>query len=394
MAGQYEAPRRRRTQEQEPQEEQRRPRRRKRKKRRNPIGLILLGLLLVVAIGLFAGYSYYHGEIEGTRRAKGEIEVEIPQGSGTAKIASILQEEGVIGNSYLFRYYSRKVEADGTYQYGSFTLDPREGYDGIIRRLQEVQQRLETVTVTFPEGYNAFQMGEVLEEAGLCTQEEFLDAVQNHTFAVDFIGEISDDPLKLVRLDGFLFPDTYQFYTDEDVDSIILRMLGNFQDRILTIENQAAMHEAGYTLEELAIFASIIQKESANVEEMYNVSSVFTNRLAADSEYPRLESCTTNNYIQDYITPYYDGDPPQEVLTAYDTYDRSGFPIGAICNAGEDAFDAALHPEKNTLDGEYYFFVTDVEYTHYYGRTYQEHLNNIEKAKAVNRIYGIEGLIQ
>ena len=397
MAGQYEAPRRRRTREQEPREEQQgpqRPRRRRRKRRRNPIPLILLGLLAVIAIGAFAGYSWYQGEIEGTRREKGEIQVEIPLGSGTSRIASILEEKGVIGSSYLFRWYSRKAEADETYQYGTFTLDPSEGYDGIIRRLQEIQERQETVIVTFPEGYNAFQMGEVLEEARLCTQKEFLDALQNHTFAVDFIGEVSDDPLKLIRLDGFLFPDTYEFFTDESVDSIILRMLENFQSHVLTLENQAAMHEAGYTLEELVIFASIIQKESANVEEMYNVSSVFTNRLAANSEYPRLESCTTNNYIEDYITPYYDGDPPQEVLTAYDTYDRSGFPIGAICNAGADAFDAALHPEKSTLDGDYYFFVTDVEYTHYYGKTYQEHLNNIEKAKAVNRTYGIEGLIQ
>lgn len=355
--------------------------------------MILLCLVVAAGIAVFSGMSYYKGEIAGSRRESGEVEVEIPQGSGTAKIAGILEENGVIGNSYIFRYYSRKIGADGGYQYGTFTLDPGESYDAIILRLQEVQQRLESVTVTFPEGYNAFQMGSLLAKEGLCTQEEFLDALNTHDFDVDFFGEISDDPLKLVRLDGFLFPDTYEFYTDEDVDSIILRMLQNFQDKICTPENRAAMEESGYSLEELAIFASIIQKESANVEEMYNVSSVFTNRLAEGSEYPKLESCTTNNYIEDYLTPYMDGSPSQEMLTAYDTYDRSGFPIGAICNAGTDAFDAALHPEKNTLDGTYYFFVTDVEYTHYYGKTYQEHLANIEKAKAVNRAHGIEGLI-
>ena len=115
--------------------------------------------------------------------------------------------------------------------------------------------------------------------------------------------------------------------------------------------------------------------------------------MAEGSPYPQLESCTTNNYIEDYITPYYDGAPPQEVLEAYDTYGKTGLPVGAIANPGLDAIDAALHPEKNTLGGTYYFFVTDVEYTHYYGRTYEEHLQNIEKAKAVNRQYGIEGLI-
>lgn len=394
--GQYEARRTSRSKipEDSPQEPPRRPRRKKRRRRRNPIGAILLCLVLIAVIAAGGAWFYYTGEVDGSRRPAGEIEVEIPQGAGTADIAAILEEKGAIGNATVFRAYSKyTAKADGSYQYGTFTLTPRQGYDSIIRELQQVQQRLETVTLTFPEGYNAFQMGDVLEEAGLCTREEFITALSDHTFPVDFMDEVSDDPLKLVRLDGFLFPDTYEFYADEEVDSIILRMLRNFQNRVCTPENRQAMEEAGYSLEELAIFASIIQKESANVEEMYNVSSVFTNRLAADSQYPKLESCTTNNYINDYITPWYDGSPTQEVLTAYDTYDRSGFPIGAIANAGADAIDAALHPEKNTLDGEYYFFVTDVEYTHYYGRTFQEHLRNIEKAKAVNRAHGIEGLI-
>lgn len=378
------------------QYEARRPQRGggRKRRRKNPLGAVLLGLLLTAVIIAGAGYFAWSGEVNGSSGRPKTVEVEIPQGAGTAEIAAILREADAVGSSLAFRVYSKYVaKSDGSYQYGSFTLSPREGYDSIIRDLQQVRQRLETVTVTFPEGYNAFQMGDVLEESGLCTREEFLDALQHHSFPVDFLSEISDDPLKLVRLDGFLFPDTYEFYADEEVDSIILRLLQNFGKRILTPENRQAMAEKGYSLEELATFASIIQKESASVAEMYNVSSVFTNRLAAGSEYPRLESCTTNNYINDYITPYYDGAPPQEVLTAYDTYDRSGFPVGAIANAGADAFDAALHPEKNTLDGTYYFFVTDVEYTHYYGRTYQEHLQNIEKAKTVNRRYGIEGLV-
>lgn len=393
MEDQYQAPRRKKTQGQEPREERPRPRRRKRR-RKNPIAFILLGLLLVAAVGFFAARSYYRGEIEGSRRPEGEIQVEIPLGSGTSRIADILQKKGVIGNSYIFRYYSRENGADGTYQYGTFTLDPREGYDGIIRRLQEVQNLLETVRITFPEGTNVFQIGEALEEISLCTRDEFLDALEHHDFAVGFIGDVSDDPLKLVRLEGFLFPDTYEFYIDEDVDSIILRMLENFRDRVLTPEHLSALEERGWTLDQWAALASIIQKESFTVEEMYNVASVFAARLAEDSPYPKLESNTTSDFISDWILPWSDGEPDPEQLAAYDTYDREGLPIGAICGAGADAFDAALHPERNTLDGVYYFFVTDVEYNYYYGKTFQEHLNNIDRAVAVNRNYGIEGLVQ
>jgi UPF0755 protein len=365
---------------------------RPRKKKKSGCG-VLVGLLLAILIIAGAGIFYLSQEVKGSSRPE-SVTVEIPQGSSTADIAAILRENGAIGNSLLFRAYSKYVaEADGTYQYGTFQLSPQEGYDGIIAALQQIQQWEETVTVAFPEGFNAFQMGDALEGAGLCTRDEFIEALNTHDFDVDFLDQVSDDPLKLVKLDGFLFPATYEFFTDEDVDSIILRMLRAFQDNVLTQERLEELDTSGYSLEELVTLASIIQKEAANVEEMYNVSSVFTNRLAEGSPYPQLESCTTNNYIEDYINPYYDGNPPQEVLDAYDTYGKTGLPVGAIANPGLDAIDAALHPEKNTLDGTYYFFVTDVEYNHYYGRTYEEHLQNIEKAKAVNRTYGIEGLI-
>ena len=237
--GQYEAHRKR---SQEPPEgETPHPprRRRKRRRRRSPVGLILLCLVLVAGIAAGAGYFWYTGEVNGSRIQKESVEVEIPQGSGTAGIASILEEAGAIGNAQVFRFYSKYVaKADGTYQYGTFTLSPGEGYDSIIDDLQEVQQQLETVTLTFPEGYNAFQMGDVLEKAGLWTREEFITALNEHEFDLDFLDEVGSDPLKLVRLDGFLFPDTYEFYADEDVDSVILRMLRNFENRICTSENQ------------------------------------------------------------------------------------------------------------------------------------------------------------
>ncbi|MEG1686879.1 MAG: endolytic transglycosylase MltG, partial [Angelakisella sp.] len=279
-------------------------------------------------------------------------------------------------------------KADGSFQYGSFTLVPIEGYDAIIAALQTTAAREETVTVTFPEGYNAFQMGEVLEKAGLCTQQAFLEAVNTHTFEVSYWNQISRDPLKLVRLDGFLFPDTYQFFKDEPVDSIILRMLENFEAKVLTPENQKLLEKSGYSLEDWVVFASIIQKEAANVEEMYNVSSVFYNRMQKNSGYPKLESCTTNNYIRDYLQPQYGGKAPQEELDAYDTYGTPGLPVGAIANPGADALDAALKPN----DTPYYFFVTDIEFTHYYGKTFAEHESNIQKALAVNKKHGKNGL--
>lgn len=357
--------------------------------KKRPVLTFFLIFVLLVITAIIAGIYWLNGEVSGNSRAPGTITVDIPKGASTTVIASVLEENGAIGNALVFRAYCKYVDdGEGDFQYGSFELEPSKGYSDIITALRSSVQLVDTVTVTFPEGYNAFQMGEALENAGLCTQKEFLEAVNSHSFAVSFMDQVSNSENKLVRLDGFLFPDTYQFFADEGVDSIILRMLNNFQSKALTEEYQLLMADRGFTLEQWVTFASIIQKEAANVEEMYNVSSVFNNRMQPESAYPQLESCTTNNYINDYMRPYFDGNAPQNMLTAYDTYGMVGLPVGAIANPGLDALDAALRPN----DTPYYFFVTDIEFTHYYGKNWQEHLNNIEKAKAVNRTYGKEGL--
>ena len=358
------------------------------KQKKKGCGTILLVLLLLVLLICGGLLLWVRGEIAG--KAGGEtVTVEIPQGASTAGIANRLEEAGVIGNSTVFRLYSKLVaKADGSYQYGTFELARSSSYDAVILALQQTAHYEETVTVTFPEGYNAFQMGDVLEEAGLCTREEFIQAINTHDFQVDFWEEIGKDPLKIVRLEGYLFPDTYEFYADEDVGSIITRILNNFEAKVLTDERRKEIDASGYTLDQLVTLAAIVQKESFEQEEMATVASVFVNRLQPDSPVPRLESDTTGNYIQDYLLPYLGGEASEEQLNFYDSYAVAGIPGGCIANPGLDAIDAVLNPAETN----YYYFVTDIEYTYYYGVTWQDHLNNIAKAKAVNLEYGKVGL--
>ncbi len=348
---------------------------------------IIIGLLVVLVIGCSIAFWVW-GEVEGRWRTAGEVELEIPSGATTTAIANILKESGAIGNPLIFRLYVKYSEESGHFQYGSFRLQPNVHYAEIIRQLQTVVQFRDEVSFTIPEGYNGFQIGEVLEQTGLCTKQEFLDAVNTHEYDVSFFNQIHKDPLKLVQLDGFLFPDTYSFHSDATVDDIVLAMLKNFEKRVLTEDIMAHLKDSGFTLEELVIFASIIQREAANVEEMYNVSSVFNNRMKPGSPFPQLESCTTNDYITNYINPQFDNKPPEDVIEAFDTYGMVGFPVGAIANPGLDAILAALSPNETP----YYFFVTDITKKHYYGKTYEEHLRNIEVAKAVNLQHGKVGL--
>ena len=295
------------------------------KKRR--IGfVILLLLLLLIAVGVIT----VTGEINGGKKTGETVTVSIAQGSGTSAIAQELKDAGLIGNTTLFKLYSRTHGGDGRYQYGDFTLEKGSSYQELIDALCSTVSYRETVTLTLPEGWNSFQMAKAAAEAGLCTEEEYLEAANALDYDFNWMKDISTDENKLTILEGFLYPETYSFYTDATARDIVTTQLREFEKKVLTEENKTALKDSGYTLEEWVIFASIVQKESASVEEMYNVSSVFHNRLSNASEYPMLQSCTTNNFIWDYVEPYYNDNVPQAVLDAYDTYDRNGLPIGAI----------------------------------------------------------------
>ena len=362
----------------------------KRKKRKHPFLRFLLLILVLGMIFAGCGAFYVYKEISPSGDEGITSTITIPQGASTSSIATILKENELIDNALVFKAYSRFIAlSDGSFNYGDFTINSADSYDDIIHILQQSNTDVEVITVTFPEGYNAYQIGAELEKNGLGTQEAFIDALNTLTFDYDFIDQVTANPLKLVKLEGFLFPDTYVFYPDENMESIINRMLKNFETKALTDENITLLADSGLTLEEWVTLSSIIQKESANTTEMYNVASVFHNRLDESGTYPKLESCTTRDFIEDYIHPEFDNNPPIEVLEGYDTYGSAGLPIGAITNPGVDALNATLRPN----DTPYYFFVTDVEYTHYYGETFQDHLNNIVKAKAVNKTHGIDGLI-
>ena len=268
------------------------------KKRR--IGfVILLLLLLLIAVGVIT----VTGEINGGKKTGETVTVSIAQGSGTSAIAQELKDAGLIGNTTLFKLYSRTHGGDGRYQYGDFTLEKGSSYQELIDALCSTVSYRETVTLTLPEGWNSFQMARAAAAAGLCTEEEYLAAANATDYDFDWMKDISTDENKLTILEGFLYPETYSFYTDATARDIVTTQLREFEKKVLTEENKAALADSGFTLEEWVIFASIVQKESASVEEMYNVSSVFHNRLSNASEYPMLQSCTTNNFIWDYVEP-------------------------------------------------------------------------------------------
>ena len=356
--------------------------------------LLVVLLLLVLTVGAAGVFAY--NEINGNGGKPGaEVTVSIPQGSGVAAIAKELKEAGVIRSAYLFRWYVGHKGAAGKLQYGDFTLQTGGySYDGLITELS-AYAKADSVRLTFPEGTTAIAIARKMEEAGLCTAEEFLEEANTGDFSeYTFWQYVPDDaPDRFMKCEGYLFPETYEFLKDDTVHNYVATFYAQF-DAQFTKEMYAALKKQGMTLPELVTLASFVQEEAGNSQDS-NVAQVFRNRLAEGSPYPRLQSNTSshiqsdadNNYLWNWVAPYYDGwdNIPENILTAYDTYSCIGLPAGPISNPGLAAIKAALEPQPDEEAKDAYFFVTDLKGNYYYAHTLAEHNANCKTAAAVNK---------
>ena len=355
--------------------------------------LLAVVLLLVLAAGAAGVFAY--NEIHGNGKPGTEVTVSIPQGSGVAAIANRLKEAGVIRSTYLFRWYVGQKGVAGKLQYGDFTLQTgANAYDAIIAVLSQYA-KADTVRITIPEGTTAIAIARKMEEAGLCTAEEFLEEANTGDFSeYTFWQYVPDDaPDRFMKCEGYLFPDTYEFLTDDTVHHYVATFYAHF-DKQFTDEMYRELEKQELTLPEVITLASFVQEEAGNDQDS-NVAQVFRNRLAEGSPYPKLQSNTSsyvqsdadNNYLWNWVAPYYGGwdSIPENILEAYDTYTCTGLSAGPISNPGIAAIRAALDPQPDDEAKDAYFFVTDLAGHYYYARTYADHQKNCDEAAKVNK---------
>ena len=240
-----------------------------------------------------------------------------------------------------------------------------------------------TVTVTFPEGYTIVQIAQKLEQSKVCSAQAFLEACKKPAAGIEL--DNADD--RVFLLEGYIFPDTYEFYLESDARAVVDKFIENYNSKI-TDEMKQRAKTLGYTMDQMMALASVIQKEcDADIDECANVSSVFHNRLKDPVSFPKLESDVTTFYVSQNLKDvigYQDGvalenqnDEVKKYMELYSTYYREGLPVGPICNPGIKAINAALHP----ADTNYVFFLTDKSGEHfYYASTIAEHNANGVKA--------------
>ena len=309
------------------------------------------------------------------------VEVEETDENGTVetviradmdKITAQLKEAGVIEYEFLFKLFSWFSSADAKIVEGTYELDTDMDYRALVANMSSKSATRQTVDVTLKEGYTLDQIFEILEAHEVSTVEKLKDTAANYPYKWEFLQEIPLGDYR--RLEGYLFPDTYTFYTGEDPVYVLNKMMNQFHKKMKEFYDQLGTEENPYTLRDIVIIASLIEKETDGTDQR-TISSVIYNRL----ENPSAE---TAGFLQiDAALVYVNGGrvPTAEdklIDSSYNTYLYKGLPEGPISNPGMAALYAAVEPEST----KYYYYVLNPETNrHEFSRTYEGHQKLVNK---------------
>ncbi len=355
-------------------------------------------LLLVIILSAVMSEFFVTGfnDLFAVHRTETEtVTVIVSKGDDADDIAKKLEGKGVVDSAMFFSMFLSFTGKDDEIEPGVYEVETNKDYLGIVNYLRNMDNRNLTLQLQFTEGMSVLEVADKLYEAGVTSdKEKFLQLCNSDEFDEDyeFIAAIEDNDQRIYKLEGYLFPDTYDFYVDEDPALTISRFLDAFEAKVynekyeipgysekITLKDYLAREER--SLDEIINIASIVQGEAANVEDMYNVSSVIKNRLerGASMDIHSLGMDSTQFYpygsyeeIPEDIRETFESD--------YETYNSEGLPPGAICSPGFDAVDAAVNPNSTS----YFYFChgtgDDGENTSYYASSLYEHQANLVAA--------------
>ena len=347
----------------------------------------------VIAVGLGYGIWECARDVLAFGRSSEKLTVVVKASDTVDDIAHMLQEKGVIKYPWLFKFYCDFTDSGDRMDPGRYVISYNYDYHALVSGMIASSPDRVTVRVTIPEGYSCAQIFDLMEENKVCSAEDLKAAAASAKFDYWFLEGIPAESEN--RLEGFLFPDTYDFYESDDPERVLDKLLSNFQKKF-SDETRArldALNEnlaerlrgAGYdedyiashafTVYDLITVASMIEKETAAYDESFNISSVIYNRLCHPGDYPMLNIDATVVYAMggklDHPLTYED----TQIESPYNTYLVPGLPIGPISNPGLDSISAALYPAET----DYYYYALDEETGyHHFSQTYDEHQQFLE----------------
>lgn len=353
----------------------------KRRSARRRTGTAIYLVCVVLGSCLLAGIGWLMiNDLCSLNKAPVEVEITVEEGDSVSDVAKKLKDAGLVNSKGFFQlasgflHYSRYVEP-GTYKLNS-DMDFRALIVNMHDWKQDSMDAQGLVQVTIPEGYTVREIIDLLAEKGVATKEDLEDACAN--FAYEDYDFLDDDKLGSIdRMEGFLFPSTYEFDKNRSAVYTVETMLVYFKNSI-SQQMLADIKASPYSLQEIITMASLIEKESIGDDtERKNISSVIHNRLENPSSEKggrALQLCSTINYIMkhDGVKTF-----DTEIDSPYNTYINPGLTPGPICNPGLSAIEAAIYP----ADTDYYFFALGKDGKSHFFTDYNEHLKFINSGE-------------
>ncbi|MCD8051073.1 MAG: endolytic transglycosylase MltG [Clostridiales bacterium] len=289
----------------------------------------------------------------------------VSEGDTIADVTDHLKEEGLIEYKFLFEIFAAVTNKTSKITTGTYELNTEMDYSALLNNISSTSVYRETVTVTIPEGYTVAEAFQLLEDSGVCSVEDLTASAESDIFEYSFLEDV--DRTGTALLEGYLFPDTYEFYKDADAESVIKRLLSNFADQMSEALSEETL---AYDLDDIIIIASIIEKETTgSSDDRSSIASVIYNRLE-NPDYDGIGGYLQMDSTVQYLLEERKEDLTQDDLdtdSPYNTYLYAGLPEGPICNPGMDSIEAALNPGDTDY---YYFMLGDDGENHFFTESY------------------------
>lgn len=354
--------------------------------------IAVIAVVLIIVVGVVGLLLFYNSSLKAVSENSNEVIVEITNGSTATDIAKVLEENKLIKSGLVFKIYTKLNNVSGM-QAGTYKLNQNMDVAKIIESLQKGTDYFpDEINITFLEGKNMRWIAKQIAENTNNTEEDVFNKLEDKEYIKTLIEKywfLTDDILNeniYYPLEGYLFPDTYNFSSkDVTVDQIFTTMLNQMEDKIEELKPD--IESQGFSVHKVLTVASIVELEAAQVEDRSGIASVIYNRLKK------------NMSLGSDVTTYYaikvdmsERELYQSELDKYNPYNTRGprmegkLPIGPIASVGMESIKAALNPDKTN----YLYFVSDKNGKNYFAETQEEHDKNIQKIKNSDLWYNFD----
>ena len=359
------------------------------RKRNRGCMIALVYSAAVLSISILLSYYLIVGVNDMFALVKDEtdIVIDVPKNADLNDVTKILDDNDVVEYPFFFKTYAKISKKSTGFKAGSFTINTKSDYNQILQKLRRpAGADKSTITVTIPEGLTVQQIAVIMEDNSVCEADAFLKSAQEVKFTQKFMSNVNTGNKKRTyKVEGFLFPDTYNFYLNEGSVNAINRLLNEY-DKHWTADYEAQAKKIGMSMDEVITLASIVEREASQSDQRMVIASVFSNRLR--------NSTGTGGKLQSDATRWYPYSTKKELLASdkltqaekedwinnnkgvCDTYRLKGLPPSPICNPSIDSIEAVLYHDKTN----YYYFCSDAQGNFYAAATLAEHNRNLKKA--------------